>query len=137
MIHSIRMVIQGKPRTGTIQVSIGEIVDRMTILRIKLSRSNLSNSAQLEAQLQTYVDELSRLDVQFSISDLRCFLERVNGMLWRLENEVRRCEAKRQFGQRFICAARMIIRLNDRRARIKRQIDQLCKSEFSDTKSYT
>jgi hypothetical protein len=100
----------------------------MTILRIKLSRSNLSNSAQLEAQLRTYVDELSRLGVQF---------RRVNGILRRQENEVRRREAKRQFGQRFICAAWMIIRLNDRRARIKRQIDELCNSEFGDTKSYT
>jgi hypothetical protein len=130
------MVIQGRPRTGTIQVSIAEIVDRMTILRIKLSRSNLPKPAQLEAQLQTYVDELSRLGA-INTSDLCCFLARVNGILWHLENEVRRCEAEHQFGERFICAARMIIRLNDRRARIKGQIDELCQSGFRETKSYT
>jgi hypothetical protein len=122
--------------TATIQVSIGELVDRVTILRIKLDRSDHSNKLQLTAQLRSYDDELSRVDARDSARDLRLVLQRVNGVLWRLENEVRRCASKEQFDHRFICAARLIIRLNERRARIKGQIDDRLKSTFKDTKSY-
>jgi hypothetical protein len=122
--------------TGIIQVSVGELIDRVTILRIKLDRSDRVNKFQLSKQLRLYVDELSRVDAADSTSDLRLFLQRVNGILWRLESEIRRCAANNQFDYDFICAARMIIRLNDRRARIKSQIDDRVKSDFKDTKVY-
>jgi len=130
------MGVHNSPRTALISVSIAEIIDRITILRIKLSRPDQFDPVQIETQLRTYVDELSRLGLEACTSDLAYFLERVNRILWRLEDEIRRCEAKRQFGAHFTCVARMIIRLNDRRARIRSEIDKLSDSGLRDTKSY-
>ena len=130
------MGVHDTPRTALIPVSIAEAIDRMTILRIKLGRPDQFDHVQLETQLGTYVDELSRLGMDACTSDLVHFLERVNRILWRLEGEIRRCEAKRQFSARFICVARLIVRLNDRRASIKSEIDELSNSGFRETKSY-
>jgi hypothetical protein len=129
--------MQGNLRTATIQVSVSEIVDRATILKIKLGRSNHRNIEQLKRQYQGYLDELARLNVESQIHNLQLFLARVNQILWRLEDAVRRHEAQRSFDLRFICAARMIIKLNDRRARIKAKIDEVCSSQFSDSKIYS
>lgn len=123
--------------TATIHVSYSELVDRVTILQIKAQRSGHTVSAHLDVRLREYLDELTRLNVQHRISDLHRFLARINGMLWRLENKIRRYEAKRQFGPPFICTARMIFRLNDCRSAIKTRIDEMCQSEFRDTKSYS
>ena len=124
-------------RTATIEVSVAELIDRVTILRLKVGCSARPSPPALEEQLRRYLEELERLNVQGVTSDLHRFLQRVNGMLWRLESEIRNCEAGRDFGTRFICVSRMIRRLNDRRTRIKALIDELCRSEFGEIKSYS
>jgi hypothetical protein len=124
-------------RTATIEVSVAELIDRVTILRLKVECSARPSPPALKEQLHRYLEELERLNVRGATSDLHRFLQRVNGMLWHLESEIRNCEAARDFGTRFICVSRMIRRLNDRRARIKARIDELCRSEFGETKSYS
>jgi hypothetical protein len=124
-------------RTATIEVSVAELIDRVTILRLKVARSARPSPPAFEEQLHRYLGELECLNVEGVTADLHRFLQRVNGMLWHLESEIRNCEAARDFGTRFICVSRMIRRLNDRRVRIKARIDELCRSEFRETKSYT
>jgi len=123
-------------KTALMTVSVAEIIDRITILRIKLGRPNQFDPVQVKIQIQRHADELSRLSLHAGTDDLVRVLERVNRILWRLENEIRCCIAKGQFGSRFVCVARMIVRLNERRAFIKSEIDELNKSGFRDTKSY-
>jgi hypothetical protein len=131
-----RMMSPPERQTATIEVSVAELIDRVTILRLKVNYSARPGSPALEQQLHAYVEELGRLNVQDLTSDLHRLLQRINGMLWRLESGIRSCEAGGNFGARFICMSRMIRRLNDRRAQIKARIDELCRSEFRATKSY-
>ena len=65
-------------------------------------------------------------------SDLR----EVNAALWEIEDEIRFCEARKDFGPRFIELARAVYRTNDRRAAIKKDIDLLFGSAMTDEKSY-
>ena len=118
---------------ASICVSIAELVDRVTILEIKARHSP---AAQYSVQLQQYLQELDRLGVNRHIADSQRLLARINGILWRLEDEIRRCEDRREFGPNFVCVSRMIRRLNDRRAAVKGQIDKVCRSAFADIKNY-
>ncbi len=56
-------------------------------------------------------------------------LSGVNSQLWQVEDELRLCERRRDFGQRFVELARSVYRLNDRRAELKASIDKLCGDE--------
>jgi len=64
-------------------------------------------------------------------------LKSVNETLWDIEDEIRACEARQDFGTRFIELARGVYQTNDRRASIKRRINILCGSSIVEEKSYT
>jgi hypothetical protein len=64
-------------------------------------------------------------------------LKSVNQELWGIEDDIRACEARRDFGAGFVVLARAVYRTNDRRARIKRQINALLGSAIVEEKSYT
>ena len=72
-------------------------------------------------------DELTRLEER---------LKALNEKLWDIEDEIRNCEAARDFGSQFIELARSVYRTNDRRTRVKKQIDELFGSTITDEKSY-
>ncbi len=78
-------------------------------------------------------DALSRSD---ALTRLEERLKALNEKLWDMEGEIRNCEAARDFGSRFIELARSVYRTNDRRARLKKQIDELFGSTNTDEKSY-
>ena len=60
----------------------------------------------------------------------------VNEQLWEIEDEIRRCEAAKEFGDRFVELARSVYHTNDERARLKREINQYCGSVLVEEKSY-
>jgi hypothetical protein len=64
-------------------------------------------------------------------------MKSVNEALWQIEDEIRACEARQDFGDKFVELARSVYRTNDRRAEIKRQINILCGSSIIEEKSYT
>ena len=109
------------------EVSFGELLDKISILRIKSRRltdpGQLRNvRAELEAlegaRDQTVTDspELTRLAAE---------LEEVNEVLWQVEDDLRLCDRHQDFSQRFIDLARSVYRHNDRRAALKRRINEL------------
>jgi len=123
-----------------IQVPIapGELLDKITILRIKSARmreaAKLANVrhelALLEATWRAAVaaPERVRRDEQA--------LEAVNQRLWVIEDDIRACEAARDFGPRFIELARSVYIENDERAAIKRRINLALGSTIVEEKSY-
>jgi hypothetical protein len=121
-----------------VPISPGELLDKITILRIKCAR--IADPAKL-ANVRL---ELSRLELsrQESVPDdagiaaEEAALERVNAELWDIEDRIREHEAQRRFDADFIALARAVYRRNDERAAIKRRINVRLDSALVEEKSY-
>lgn len=122
----------------TIPVSWGELLDKITILRIKNERladpgkrrNVLRELTVLEAAWrgrQPAADELVELAEQ---------LRSVNEALWDIEDEIRDCERRRDFGDRFVELARQVYLTNDRRAALKYRVNDLLGSDIIEEKAY-
>ncbi len=126
--------------TGLIEVEIapGELIDKITILQIKSER--LSDAAKLKnvgielAVLQEA--HTQALEPSEQLGCLTAELKKVNEALWQVEDDIRRCERAEDFGPRFIELARSVYRHNDRRAAVKRQINDLLGSKLVEEKGY-
>lgn len=118
-----------------IEVSNGEIIDKLTILRIKLDR--IKDKVK-QANLQKEYDEL--IDVALAIlstSDpLYTELYDVNCELWDIEDHIRDLEKNKDFGGDFISTARDVYIKNDRRSELKREINIRTSSGLIEEKSY-
>jgi hypothetical protein len=115
-----------------IEVSNGEIVDKLTILEIKkekcLDNSKLENIQKELSYLKEVVDEL---DVSTEvINELRD----INQKLWSIEDQIRECESKWRFGDDFIQLARSVYYTNDKRFEIKNKINSITNSNFKEEK---
>lgn len=119
-------------------VSWGELIDKFTILAIKAERirdlDKVANVDRERAALLPLRDQAIRN--QPGVAKCEADLKAVNEVLWSVEDEIRDCERQQEFGPRFIELARTIYRENDRRAQLKRQINQLLGSELVEEKSY-
>jgi Family of unknown function (DUF6165) len=124
----------------TVPVSIGEVVDKITILEIKASRlgdeAKLRNVHQELRALTEAFDERFP-DVDEEVRALFAALRTVNETLWEIEDEIRECERHRSFESRFIELARAVYRTNDERAALKRAINLRLGSRLIEEKSYT
>jgi hypothetical protein len=113
-------------------------VDKITILEIKLERiaagKRLANvRAELSALRRVKNDRMPRSE---RLDELTAALKKVNLALWRIEDQLRICERKADFGAAFIALARSVYRLNDRRARVKRHINALLGAAIVEEKIY-
>ena len=120
------------------QISPGELIDKITILEIKDARiGDAHKLANVRYALKTLSETRARtLAMSVELERLWSDLREVNAALWEIEDEIRFCEARKDFGPRFIELARAIYRTNDRRAAIKKDIDLLFGSAMTDEKSY-
>ena len=115
-----------KARSGTITIEVGagELLDKITILKIKNQR--ITDPAKLEnvrnelAVLQRTWQEALLDSVE--VAELEKALEAVNLQLWDIEDEIRECEARGDFGERFVELARSVYITNDERARLKKAV---------------
>lgn len=127
------------PGIIAVEVGVGELLDKITILRIKTNR--MSDATQLEHvrhELKILEQTWSNSACEHeSIADLVTKLQEVNIRLWDIEDEIRDCEAKKDFNQRFIDLARAVYITNDERARLKKSINNVCGSAIVEEKSYT
>ena len=122
-----------------IPVSAGELVDKITILEIKAERiTDAAKNANVRRELAALDAVLAPLmREQPALAELKTALREINEALWRIEDDIRDCERRKDFGARFIELARAVYRTNDRRAAAKREIDTLVGSELVEEKSYT
>jgi hypothetical protein len=118
-----------------IEVSNGEIIDKLTIIQIKLER--ITDKIKLK-NLKKEFNELSTVASSIlSTSDpLYKALYEVNCELWDIEDRIRNFERKKDFGEEFIETARSVYFRNDRRAEIKREINIRTSSGLFEEKSY-
>jgi Family of unknown function (DUF6165) len=121
-----------------VPISPGELLDKITILRIKSAR--MSDAAKLtnvrhELQLleKTWADSVP---VRVDLAADELALETVNASLWDIEDQIREEEAAMRFGARFIELARAVYVTNDERAAIKKRINAALGSALSEEKSY-
>lgn len=122
-----------------IEVSPGELIDRISILEIKQERIMAAEQLiNIRHELGRLCEAQSRLP-KFSadIDRIRVRLKSINESLWDIEDEIRACEAAQAFGPRFIELARSVYRENDQRAGAKREINNLLGSPIVEEKSYT
>jgi hypothetical protein len=117
--------------------SLGELMDKITILRIKTDRigepEKLANVRRELALLERLAQEDG---ASGPIEFLTDQLAGVNARLWTIEDAIRACEREGDFGLRFIELARSVYRENDTRAAIKRAINTLVNSVLVEEKSY-
>ena len=119
-----------------IPVSVGELIDKITILRIKAQLIiGLEKLKNIEQELQLLEEVRDNTDFP-DLDLLEQELYKVNRQLWDIENYKRTCEQTGNFDLLFIEAARNVYLKNDLRAQIKKQINTLAGSTIVEEKSY-
>jgi Family of unknown function (DUF6165) len=122
-----------------IDISVGELLDKITILQIKSERIND------DAKLENIKKELGILQAQWSSSPYKNndldkntkSLKLINEKLWDIEDQIRIKESQQCFDQEFIELARSVYFINDERADIKRELNRQTGSDLVEEKSYS
>lgn len=126
------------PATLSIEISPGELIDKISILEIKLER--IADAAKLANVKAEWESLTASRDAAIPSSDelqrLSQGLKEVNEGLWVIEDDIRQCEREQDFGEKFIELARSVYINNDDRARLKREINELLGSRLVEEKSY-
>ena len=118
-------------------VSLGELVDKISILYIK--NSNIKDEAKLKL-IRDEMDMLIKtLDEHTSKDKIQIYLDsliEINSKLWVIEDDIRDCERKKKFDQKFIELARSVYFTNDKRSEVKLNINNKFGSKIVEVKSY-
>ena len=118
-------------------ISLGELVDKISILMIK--KKNISDSIKLEHVAKELEFLQKTLKEYISEDKINKFIEElvnINSKLWKIEDDIRECERNKLFDQTFIDLARSVYFTNDQRAKIKNDINKYFGSELVEVKSY-
>ena len=129
----------GHGRAPLVPVSWGELIDKITILEIKVERLTAPDAARhAEHELGLLRGVLATLsgDAPSELPGLAAELATVNRRLWDIEDAIRAKEAARSFDADFISLARAVYHSNDERSRIKRAINGLLGSDIIEEKQY-
>ncbi|MDB3955755.1 DUF6165 family protein [Alphaproteobacteria bacterium] len=119
-------------------ISPGELVDKITILEIKkefIVDSNKLKNINYEYNLlmKIYNDDISKTD---GVSILKTELKNINLSLWKIEDDIRDCERDKIFDNTFVQLARSVYFTNDKRSKVKLEINLLLNSSLVEEKSY-
>lgn len=122
-------------------VSLGELVDKITILEIKQVEIQAPDKRRnVEKELKVLNDKLSaslNATDKGRLEPLKAELKAINEQLWHIEDRIRDCERERSFGKTFIELARSVYITNDRRAAAKKTINLNFGSDLVEEKSYS
>ena len=121
------------------EISSGELLDKLSILEIKLNK--IKNPILLQEVKKEY-DLLNKtknnnINSSDKINILYKNLKEINEKLWKIENEIRLCEKNSDFNDRFVQLARNVYFENDKRAKIKLEINKVLGSNIKEVKQYT
>jgi len=122
-----------------VEVSVGELLDKISILEIKKEKIKDPESLKFIAEeynvLKAELDKNIKSDNK--LNDLFNSLKEINSKLWIIEDEKRLCEKNKDFGEKFIKLSRDVHFLNDNRAKIKLEINNHTGSKIREIKEYT
>ena len=122
-----------------IEVSIGELLDKISILEIKLQKiKNPEKLRFIKDEYSILKDQLEKkIESSGELDELYKSLKEINSKLWVIEDEKRLCEKEKEFDEKFIKLSREVHFLNDDRAKIKLEINNLTNSKIKEIKEYT
>ena len=122
-----------------IEVSVGELLDKISILEIK--KEKIKDTEKLKFIHNEYSilkDQLKKnVETDEKLNQMYQSLKNLNFKLWEIEDDKRKCEKNKDFGERFIQLSRDVHFLNDNRAKIKLEINNYSGSEIKEIKEYT
>ena len=122
-----------------VEVSVGELLDKISILEIK--REKIKDTEKLKfinEEHSILKDQLNKnVKSDQKLNELFETLKKINGKLWIIEDDKRQCENNKDFTEKFINHSRDVHFLNDERARIKLEINNLTGSKIREIKEYT
>ncbi len=122
-----------------VEVSIGELLDKISILEIK--KNNIKDAEKIKFINDEYIILKNQFEKEVKIDEklnnLFKSLKEINNKLWNIENEKRLCEKNSDFGEKFIKVSRDIHFLNDERGKIKLEINNHTGSKIKEIKEYT
>ena len=120
------------------EISAGELFDKISILEIKKNKIKDKSKKNVVLKELGFLQETvnDNIEKSKSLTNLYKKLKSVNLKLWKIEDDIRDCERKRNFGEIFIKLARAVYFANDERSRVKNKINRLTKSNISEVKSY-
>jgi len=116
-------------------VSLGELIDKITILEIKQIHMTGIKLKNIDKELKLLKDILKDKNFEIDINLINN-LKEVNNSLWEIEDNIRIKESNQQFDKEFIQLARSVYKENDKRASIKKEINQKYNSDLVEEKSY-
>lgn len=120
-----------------IPVSLGELIDKITILEIKQDKiKDSEKNKNITFELNLLIDKLNSFPSNNELVDLKNKLKEVNTQLWDIEDQIRICEKRNNFDREFINLARNVYITNDKRFEIKNKINKKFSSDIQEVKSY-
>jgi len=122
-----------------IEVSIGELLDKISILEIKQGKIKDSKKLKfINNELSILKNQLEKnVKSDDKLNDLYQSLKEINSKLWVIEDDKRQCEKDKDFGEKFVKLSRNVHFLNDDRAKIKLEINNHTGSIIKEIKEYT
>ena len=120
------------------EISAGELLDKMTILEIKLDKiRDKENLLEISKEYESLKEtKKSNIKLTKDLENLIAQLKEINLKLWDFEDKTRICEKNKDFGQTFINLSRSVYLNNDKRANIKSKINKMLGSNIKEVKQY-
>tara|TARA_B100002003_G_C13636217_1_gene325003 strand:- start:11 stop:412 length:402 start_codon:yes stop_codon:yes gene_type:complete len=130
--------MEGKSKKILSEIAAGELLDKISILEIKLEKiSDKSSLEQLKKEYKILKEnQNSTIKLEGKIEDLFKSLKNINFKLWNIEDRLRICEKNKDFGKEFIELAREVYFNNDKRSKIKSDINKTLGSNIVEIKQY-
>ena len=120
------------------EISAGELLDKISILEIKLERIKDKNSQEEIIKEYNILKETQNSSIEFTdkIKELFETIKKTNLNLWEIEDKIRICEKNKDYGKNFIELARGVYFTNDKRSKIKSEINKILGSNIKEMKQY-
>ena len=121
-----------------IPVSVGELIDKITILEIKKIKINNKLKLGLIKKEHKYLKDIliTKIQLTKSVKENYSLLKKINMILWDVEDKKRNAEKNQRFDKKFISLARNVYIYNDKRAEVKSIINKITGSDIVEVKSY-
>jgi hypothetical protein len=134
----VKPLLNKTPPTPNVQISWGELIDKITILEIKMRRLKSQEASEnVRRELGVLASTANEALLQPDLIGLKQQLKSINEALWDIEDQIRAKEATKSFDHQFIELARSVYINNDKRGELKRQINALLNSKVVEEKQYT
>ena len=120
------------------EISAGELLDKISILEIKLKKIEDKNNLKEIKKEYKILQKIQNSSIKFNDKIMKLFnsIKKVNIKLWNVEDKLRICEKNKDFGKKFIELAREVYFNNDKRSKIKSEINKILGSNIREVKQY-